>query len=692
MADYAVDISTDNYIYRREITITETGGEGRTNLSVKLLFTASNFNFRLARSDGYDVRVAVSSNGTGVLNMWVVSWDKDEEEGVIWIKIPSLLADEIKTLYVYWGNTNAEYVSNIDDVGFLLADHFDGVSIDTSKWTVSTTPTYYGESKIVMPQSHYMEAKNTPLSGMTDWILEEGASVYAPSNLFGSPSRKHVFYGSEGNFQIWYYREGNKDRNHNIIDGVNYVYYDGTQKGIENTGSSTMSVAYSESTDRVYQSMKDRNSYVDYMDSWERQVYGETKITYFRLYGRDWQAGTGVPWLATEWIVVREFFETDPYSFDTSNLYVPYETVNHEIIDWTSYDDDVTSVNFYHTTNSGGDPYKLSDNISSVITNCWYSNDNTAFAESIIDFGRDNNNIVSTENTHYDSGHSGLKNASRLSDNDDNTYFQGTTSSGYVCIEFDNNVAVGCLVVKGLTGSLDNMVKDYIFMGSYDDPRLSGDWEIFSSGSFQQVDEEQPIYFVNGTPYKYYKLEMLNTYGAGNIILSSWQMYQYDESKRKMTVSQLRLNPVAFDSQEIYFPKAVSVEVSDNMLDWTELLPLTNTVTPFYDYIWNRWQRFSFTNETGYYNYKLICYGNWNGYSGPMAIAEWEMVEKSSEGHAHRVLAGISNDFSSVWASTDTTFDEGFIYIGDGGFLNTVYNDSLVSSTVVSGIVDINLI
>jgi hypothetical protein len=159
-----------------------------------------------------------------------------------------------------------------------------------------------------------------------------------------------------------------------------------------------------------------------------------------------------------------------------------------------------------------------------------------------------------------------------------------------------------------------------------------------------------------------------------------------------MIISQLRLNPVAFDSQEAYFPKQIELQASNNMINWTTVLPATSTATPFYDYVWNRWQRFSFENIIGYYNYKLICYGNWNDHSGPIAIAEWEMVEKASEAYIHRVLASASDNFNSIWASPTTTFDSGFIYIGDHEVLNTVYNNILTSSTVVSGILDINLI
>ena len=118
MADYAADISADDYLYREEITITEVGGEDRIDLIVKLSFTSSNFNFVLAKSNGHDIRIAEASNGTGALNMWLATWDSDLEIGNIWLKIPNLLADEIKTLYVYWGNFFASDVSAMDDIGF----------------------------------------------------------------------------------------------------------------------------------------------------------------------------------------------------------------------------------------------------------------------------------------------------------------------------------------------------------------------------------------------------------------------------------------------------------------------------------------------------------------------------------------------------------------------------------------------
>lgn len=692
MADYAADISIGDYLYREEITITETGSEDRTGFSVKLLFTSSNFNFGLARSDGYDVRIAEAGNGTRVLKMWLVSWDNSAEIGTVWIKLPNLLADEVKTLYIYWGNSSASDVSAVDDMGFLFVDGFDGTSIDSSKWNTSGSYSV-SASKILLTTDAYIEAKGLPLSGVVNWIVEEGVYVDNVGASTTLACHRYRFYGTENDFGFNFFREGSTDRTHNVLNSSTYVTYNGIDRGFDASGYSENYIGYKEPTDRVYQGMSRRVTLSDYDDSWERKVYGNTRITYFRIYGRDDNAAHKI---GVDWVIVREFFGTDSYNLDTSNLYVPYETVSHETIDWTPYGADTTSIDFWHTTSSGGDSYKLSDNISGHAGNCWYSNDNTSYAELIIDFGRGpaNTSLVSTEYIHYDDGHAGHYNASKLSNSNAGEYFQGTTTSGYVCIDWaEDNIELGCLTVKARSGSLTGMIKNFIFLGGYKDPRFStdSDWTTLYTGIFQQDLVWQPIYFVNENPYRYYKINIIDTYGS-TTVLQEWRMYKYEPLNRQMVISQLRLNPVAFDSQEMYFPKQIALEASNNMIDWTTLLSTTNTATPFYDYVWGRWQRFSFENIIGYYNYKLICYGNWNYNNGQMAIAEWEMVETIAEERSYRILNGSSNNFNSIWAADDTNFDSGFIYIGND-VLNTVHSDTLVGSTVVSGtMLDINLI
>jgi len=694
MSDYASDISTDDYIYTREISITETGGEDRVNFPVKFILNSSNFNFELARSDGLDFRLGEGSNGTYILNMWIATWDTTNRIVTIWFKMPSLLSEETKILYTFWGNATSSGISDIDSVDFLFADGFDGSSLDPTKWVYSSINSV-SNSKVRINTDGYMEAQGTPLSGITNWVVEEGVYVAA-----GSDSTYHAyrprFYGTENNFGYNYYVEGDYDRQSNLVNSSTWVTYNGTQKGLESDSYSENFIAYIESTDKVYQSMVNRSSYVDYIDSIERQVYGDTRITYFRIYGRN---NSAAPYVDIDWIVVREFFLIDPYSFDTSNLFVTWEEIDHESISWIDYGPDLTSTDYYHYSSYGGDPYQLSDNAVGSTSDCWYSDSNTVVSDIdlIIDFARGANNLVSTDYLHYDDGHIGWLNASKLSnDNDDiwgNNYFESTFTSGYVCIDFDNdNVAVGCLSVKAYT-TAGGMVRNFVFKGSYVDPRASTDeeWDVLYTGEFENTVEWQAIYFVNEKPYRYYKLDILDTYNNGEIILQEWGMYEYFSACRKMIISQIRLRPITLESGEIYFPKQISLEGS-NGLGWETVMSLRNTSTPFYDYVWERWQRHSFENIKGYYAYKLVATGNWNSNTGKMGISGWQMCEKISEAHTHRILRGLNNNFSSIWGGENATFDDHFIYISNN-VLSIVHNDKLTRSETVSGtIMDLNVL
>jgi len=829
MSDYAADISTNDYFYVKEISITETGGEDRINFPIKLTFNSSNFNFELAKSDGKDLRIAERSNGTYIYNMWIASWNIIYRIGIVWLKIPLLEANKTKSLYVFWGNSSDSGISDIDSVGFIFADGFDssiyGVNIALNKtadqssvysagheadkavdgslstlshtnaganewWKVDLGANYvisiiyivkqsgYGDrpknyyiqtaddyaftvnvqniitandesseyvaytvinfgnvtarylriyahttnqyvnfrefsiytedskwaavnvnsvsnSKLRINTDGYIEAIGTPLSGLTNWIVEEGVYVNS-GGTSDYATHRWRFYGTENNFGYDYYIEGGNDRRSNVVNSSTWVYYAGIQKGLESSSYSQNYIGYYEPTDKVYQSMKNRNSYVDYEDIIERQVYGDTRMTYFRIYGRD---NSAAPYVDIDWVVVREFFLIEPYSFNTDNLFVPWEQINHQSIDWIDYGSDLTNTNYYHYSSFGGDPYKLSNNATSFVSDCWYSDSNTVVSgiDLIIDFARSTDNLVSIGYLHYDSGHVGWKNANKLSDNGidiwGNNYFNGTTTSGYVCIDFDDDrIAVGCLSVKAYT-TTGGMVKNFIFKGGYKSPVISTDdeWDILYTGTFENVSDWQPIYIDNDISYRYYKLDILDTYGNESITLQEWEMYEYLPARRKIIVSQLRLRPTTVDSDEVCFPKWITLKGSNGLDEWDTLIPIRKTYTPFYDYAWERWQRYSFTNTKGYYRYKLTCSGIWSSTDNRMSISEWEMVKRADESYKHRILSGSSNNFNSIWANDSTIFDEGFIYIVNDE-LNVISGNELLRNVVISGtVMDINV-
>jgi hypothetical protein len=230
------------------------------------------------------------------------------------------------------------------------------------------------------------------------------------------------------------------------------------------------------------------------------------------------------------------------------------------------------------------------------------------------------------------------------------------------------------------------MAKNFKFYGSQSDPRFDGwnDKVLIYEGTALQTTQEQTFYFSTGsTFYEYYILDVLDTYG-GNIAIQEWGMYESNSSLGKKCVSQLRLHPVAFTDNEYYFPKNIALYGSNDGFNWDTLISSTETPTPFTDYVYGRWSRYSFENPDAYYLYKLTCYNNWEANEDKIKIAEWELVERVDEVNTFRILSGTSNDINNVWADYNTTVDSGTVYIGNN-LISVVEFDKLINSITVSG-------
>ena len=316
----------------------------------------------------------------------------------------------------------------------------------------------------------------------------------------------------------------------------------------------------------------------------------------------------------------------------------------------------------------------------------------------IIDFGRGRENIADNDYLHLDSDHVEFYGAAKLSDRETDVYganyWHATTTSGWAAIRFPSATAVGCISVQAVADNLDGMIQDYEIYGTALDPRFSleSEWTLLAEGNFEQIIQEQPVYFNRGRFY-YYILKVLNTYGD-NIALQEWKFYEAKASLRKRAVSQFRLLPVVLLGQEDYFPKHVEFYGSDDGIIWDVLKGSTETYTPFYDATYGRWQRYSLENYKAYYMYKLTIRDNWYAAADEIKIAEWEMVEKVSEAYNYRILNGTTNEINQIWADPTTTFDDGNVYILND-VLNVVYDDdddTAVYTTVSGVIADMNVI
>lgn len=594
MSDYSTDLVINDYLYRERMIVTEMSGFDQNDISVLLELNSSSFNFDLTRGDGADVRIAEGAGGTYVLFTWIEEWDVTNSTGKIWFKIPSLLASEEKDLYIIWGNSTDAGISDIDDVGFLFGDPFTGGSFDGSKWSGNTTV-------------------GTPFSGVSNWMLEIKTQTAFTNGTV-------AFNGTENNFAVTYYNPSTYIK-HTFVDGSTNVQYD--DLGLEQTYSHSISIAYYEPDDKLYYSIAGRSSLADMEDNWEHEAHGDIRLTSLDISS-----------LLLERVIIRNYFGPDNEpQIDTSSLYVSYEQIPPQNLDFNTYLDDLTNMTYKHTSSSGGDPYKLSDDSYHSDEYVWSSGGTASGVDLIINFAVKGDNLTPLSFTHYDDNHELYKGAAKLSDHDEdvnqNTYWQGTTTSGYACIDFeDKDYKIGTVLVRGLENDLDGMVKNYTVDGSDTHPLLASgiDWTNLHSGQLQRLDDWQTIRFINTTAYRYYRLDVLDTYG-GNIALREWEMYNYTSGMTAKNVRQLRLKPANFDSNEIYYPKYVSFHGGTLSGTWDELIPSRKTYTPYNAIPYDYWQRYSFANSEDYWLYKLTVSGNWGGSGGTIKLAEWEMRE-----------------------------------------------------------------
>jgi len=121
LQDVGINHVSAAFKYRRKITIEEQSGNDLTEFQVLIELDSSNFDFSHTREDGGDVRFA-DINGA-LLDYWIEEWDSDNENARVWIKLPSLPANSVKEIYMYYGNASILDNGNGDAV-FEFFDDF----------------------------------------------------------------------------------------------------------------------------------------------------------------------------------------------------------------------------------------------------------------------------------------------------------------------------------------------------------------------------------------------------------------------------------------------------------------------------------------------------------------------------------------------------------------------------------------
>ena len=122
--------SENSWNYSQEIVVTENSGKTLQGYTVPVSLNSSNFNFSNAKNDGSDIRFL---SGDRTLNYWIETWDPENKEALIWVRLPSLPANKTGKILMKYGNPDAEAMSNGEKT-FDFFDDFEGNNLNELEW------------------------------------------------------------------------------------------------------------------------------------------------------------------------------------------------------------------------------------------------------------------------------------------------------------------------------------------------------------------------------------------------------------------------------------------------------------------------------------------------------------------------------------------------------------------------------
>jgi len=115
-------IDSTTFKYRRKITIMEESGSDLTDYQVLIELNNSNFDFSRSQTNGEDIRFTdVIGN---LLEYWIEEWDVVNEIAKVWVKVPSIPANDTAEIYMYYGNSE---ITDASDASATFIRVIDGV-------------------------------------------------------------------------------------------------------------------------------------------------------------------------------------------------------------------------------------------------------------------------------------------------------------------------------------------------------------------------------------------------------------------------------------------------------------------------------------------------------------------------------------------------------------------------------------
>ena len=121
------------WTYRVPVLINNTSGGALSNHQVALTLNAQQLIVKgKAKLDGGDIRF-LDKNGS-VLPFWINPEKYNSTAAEIWVKVNTIAAAQVDTIYLFYGEASSLTLSN-GDLTFELFDDFIGSTINASKWT-----------------------------------------------------------------------------------------------------------------------------------------------------------------------------------------------------------------------------------------------------------------------------------------------------------------------------------------------------------------------------------------------------------------------------------------------------------------------------------------------------------------------------------------------------------------------------
>jgi hypothetical protein len=221
-------LSLSQWKYRKAFQITEQAGQNLTDYQVLLKIGessgASGADFHLeglsaifpsGKNQGGDLRF---HDGQNELSFWVenVTGTSPNRIAYVWVKIPSLSANQTKTLYCYFGNPNATNASNLKNT--FLPEPYDFEVDESSEWTVvDGTWVWYTTNEVLnLTSTTGLIYCTSPTRGLEKYVtrLKTTATNRAPGIIFGYQDSNNFYHARffEGYLELFKWVGGTATR------------------------------------------------------------------------------------------------------------------------------------------------------------------------------------------------------------------------------------------------------------------------------------------------------------------------------------------------------------------------------------------------------------------------------------------------------------------------------------------------